>query len=179
MSDHEVTLVALSLTPVQAVAHAAQIREWLLSASVIEQNPIPGTLADPSEFLPGPQAEAVATEDEVNRALTNSGVDIVVGRQVFDSGENLEPPTCPACATMLDSDTYIDLLDDWLRTAEPLATCAACAHAALLGDWAGEWTCQVGELDVCFNNWPPLRPEFTQELGRRLGSRWRVVYGHY
>ncbi|MFJ9448429.1 hypothetical protein ACIRRH_42510 [Kitasatospora sp. NPDC101235] len=68
---------------------------------------------------------------------------------------------------------------DRLRTTEPPVTCSACAHTAPLGDWAGEWTCQVGELGVCFNNWPLLRPEFTQELGRRLGPRRRVVHSHY
>lgn len=74
---------------------------------------------------------------------------------------------------------YMDLLEQWLCAGEPTVICAGCACSARLGDWPGEWACQVGELGVCFNNWPWLRDEFFLELGRRLGLRWRVVRGHY
>ncbi|MEU6591379.1 hypothetical protein ABZ923_19515 [Streptomyces sp. NPDC046881] len=179
MSDHEQTLVEISLSAADARNRAAAVRDWLLATGVIVANPTPGTLADPSEFLAGPEAEARATDDDVERALMNSGVDIVTRRQVFDSGENLEPPACRRCAAPLAQDQYVDLLLRWLHSDEPTVFCSSCEHSEPLGDWPGEWACQVGELAVCFNNWPPLREAFVCELGQRLGPRWRVVYGHH
>jgi hypothetical protein len=178
MSDHDVTLVEISLPAADAPNRAAAVRDWLLATGVVVTNPTPGTLADPSEFLAGPEAERWATDDDVDRALMNSGVDIVTARQVFDSGENFEPPACRGCAAPLDPDQYVDLLKRWLHSGEPTVSCSVCEHSAPLGEWPGEWACQVGGPAVRFNNWPPLREAFVRELGQRLGPRWRVVHGH-
>jgi hypothetical protein len=95
MSDHEVTLVEVSLSAADARDRAAAVRDWLLAAGVIVANPTPGTLADPSEFLAGPEAEARATDEDVNRALMNSGVDIVTARRVR-LGREPRAPSVPA-----------------------------------------------------------------------------------
>ncbi|WP_273940063.1 hypothetical protein [Kutzneria chonburiensis] len=110
--------------------------------------------------------------------LWNTGVTVITDRMVFDSAQNVTPPDCPACTVRLGIDHYIDQMTPWLLSGEPTVGCPACGHAALLGDWPGTWTCQVGNLGVRFTNWPPLRDDFVGELGRRIGPRWRVVRAH-
>lgn len=179
MSEHAVTLVELSLTAADAQARAEAVRDWLLAAAVVVANPAPDALTSPSGLLPGPEAEARATDGAIVRGLRNSGVDIVVGRQLFDSGMNFEPPQCPGCAAPLAVGAYVDLLGEWVESGEPATACPECGQAALLGDWPGDCACHVGELGVRFNNWPLLRARFMDELGHVMGVRYRVVLGHH
>ena len=142
-------------------------------------NPAPDALSAPSALLPGPRAEGAATDGEIPRHLSNSGVDIILGRQVSDPGSNFEPPACPRCEAPIDAEPYIDHVGDWVSTGEPTVTCSACGHAALLGDWPGRTACHLAEIGVRCNNWPPLRDAFERELGQLLGPRARVIFAHY
>jgi hypothetical protein len=177
VSDEDVTVVEISVSPGDAAVRADAVRDWLLTTGVIAPNPSRG-LEQPSAYLAGPEAVAHTTDAAEIPALRNTGVDLITGRMVFDSAENVTPPDCPSCATPLDIDQYIDQLEPWLLAGEPVVRCPACEHSARLGDWPGEWTCQVGNLGVRFNNWPPLRNDFVRALGQRLGPRWRVVRAH-
>jgi hypothetical protein len=134
------------------------VRDWLLATGVIVPNPS-GSLGNRSAYLD---------------SLWNTGANVITDRMVFDSAQSVTPPDCPHCIAPLDVDHYMDQLGPWL-SGEPTVQCPACGRSALLGDWSGEWTCQVGNLSVRFTNWPPLRDDFVGELGRRLGLRWRVV----
>jgi hypothetical protein len=112
--------------------------------------------------------------------LANNGVDLVLGRELHHPIENFEPPTCPACARALeiDDERHAALVESWLGGVEPVAACASCRRSAPLGDWPGQWMFAVGNLAVRFNNWPPLREEFIEDLKQRIGPRCRVVLTH-
>jgi hypothetical protein len=168
VSSHDVTVVEISVPASEASARADAVCDWLLRTGVMVPNHSP-TLH--CAYLPGPEAT-------IDNPCRDTGVDVISDRMVFDSAANVTPPDCPHCAAPLDVDVYIDQMEPWLLAGEPSIRCPACGHAAPLGDWPGEWTCQVGNLGVRFTNWPPLRDHFVRELGRRLGPRWRVVRAH-
>jgi hypothetical protein len=182
VSENAITIVELSAIGPVARERAAAARDWLLEAGVIVPNADRDDLWQPSEFAGGPRAATAFPDHRESAAqlgvLGNSGVDIVTERQVFHSVENYEPPACPSCGTPIDEEDHHDLIDGWLAGEEPSVRCPACGTTSLIGDWPGEWTFQVGELAVAFNNWPPLSAEFLASLGGLLGPRWRVVYEH-
>lgn len=178
MSEHAITVVELSLSAAEAAQRAHLARQWLLNTGVIVGNPKPDELWNPCEFLAGPQVQGIACETDVDRRLWNTGVEVLCERQLHHPIENYEPPGCPRCATPLAEDVHTALIETWIEQGEPSTSCGACSHAALLGDWPGQWTYYVAELAVRFNNWPPLTDAFIADLGTHLGPRWRVVYEH-
>jgi hypothetical protein len=181
VSENALTVVEISLTGAEARARASEIREWLLGTGVIKPNPRLDPIDQPSEFAPG-DAVRTATPDYPDAwdgtPLANNGVDIITTREVHHPIENYEPPNCPSCDAPLDGEFHQGLIEPWLKGPEPVVHCQSCGVATPLGDWPGEWTFQVGELAVRFNNWPPISDEFINDVGRRLGARWRVVIEH-
>jgi hypothetical protein len=185
MSESAITVVEISLPAADAPRRAVELTGWLLDVAVIEPNTERDDLWQASEYRAGPQVLSAAPEFDLwSRRSRNNGVDVVPGRGVYHPYENYEPPDCPTCNTTMDEDTHTSLIEPWLAGPEPRVTCRACRTQALLGDWigqgneSGQWTFQVGELAVSFNNWPALNRPFLTELGGRMGPRWRVVSEH-
>lgn len=182
MSDNAITVVEISASGPEVRARAAEVQEWLLGTGVIKPNESIDPLWRSSLFAPGRSARTAIPghEQELDqlRTLANSGVDIVTERRIHHPVQNYEPPGCPSCGETIDPDDHHALIDGWLAGAEPTVACTNCGTESLIGDWPGEWTFQVGALAVRFNNWPPIADTFLAEIGRRLGSRWRVVYEH-
>ena len=185
MSESEISVVEISVSAAEAPRRAAEVTRWLLDTGVIDHNTERDDLWQPSRYRAGPRVLAVAPEfDYLTRRLSNNGVDVAVGRSVYHPVENYEPPDCPACGTTLDEDTHYGFVEPWLTGPEPLVICPACQGKSLLGDWIGhgdeygQWTFQIGELGVSFNNWPALTTSFLTEIGDRIGPRWRVVSVH-
>ena len=172
MSEHAVVVVEISQPASQARERALAVTAWLRERGVITRNGSRDEVWQPSEYVAGPRVVEVAPGAHGG---ANSGVDIVVGRELFHPMENYEPPQCPRCRAAIDADAHHDLIEPWLGGGEPVAACRACACEELVGDWVGEWTFYVGELAVVFHNWPPLTDQFVDELGERLGPRCRMV----
>ena len=182
MSEHSVTIVDLDTTGADVNVRAEAVRDWLLEIGVIVPNERRDELWQPSAYAGGPNAAFAFPGYETDQAdlgvLANSGVDINTDRQIYHPVENEEPPTCPSCGAELDYDVNPTVLDDWFERGEPTVTCSSCGISSLIGDWQGEWTYHVGDIAVAFNNWPPLSDSFIEDVGARLGDRWRVVQQH-
>lgn len=182
MSEHAVTIVDLDVTGRQAEERAAVVRDWLIETGIIVPNAARDELWQPSAYAAGPNAALSFPGYEGDRAdlgvLANSGVDINAERQIYHPVANEEPPTCPSCGAELDDETNVTVLDEWFESGEPMVSCSSCGASSRIGDWPGEWTYHVGDVAVTFNNWPPLSDAFLQDVGRRLGNRWRVVKQH-
>jgi hypothetical protein len=179
VSESAEIIVEISLTASEARACAPGVTAWLLDREVMIRNESRDTLDQPSEFLAGPRYEEAAPDEYKQVANSaNSGVDVVVKRELYHPVENYELPRCPHCGVEIDYTYHHDLVEPWLQEAEPTATCVACGRTALLGDWDGRGAYHVGELAVVFHNWPPLKESFAEELGERLGPRWRKVFEH-
>lgn len=181
MSEHSQAIVDLDATGDEVERIAAGIRSWLLAEGVVVVNASRDELWHPSELAPGPSWSLI-TDDPLDTFLTlaNNGVDLVVERRVFDSGENFTPPPCPTCGQKIAEGDYIDKIGSWLAGPEPLITCPTCRASHRIGDWRSRWAFAVGHFGLEFNNWPMLSEPFLAEVARRLTPhRTAVVNGHY
>jgi hypothetical protein len=177
VSDDCVTVVEISIGPLEAADRADAVVQWLLETGVVVANTDRGQW-QPSAYRPGPRVHSVVPSwHEHDYTLANNGVDVMVERQLYHSLEAYRPPACPACGHRLDEAAHDTFATPWLAGREPAVTCPACGATNPLGDWPDSY--QVGELAVSFHNWPPLAEEFLAELGGRMGPRWRVVHEHY
>ena len=178
MSDESVTVVELSIDALEAADRADAVIRWLLDRGVIVPNPTRDRRYRPSAYVPGPRAPVAAPgfADGDYRA-DNNGVDIVVERELYRDTSAHSVPACPDCGHELAEDTLEKLIKPWLDGREPRVRCAGCGTERPLGDWPDGYL--VGELAVRFNNWPRLSEEFTADLGRQLGPRWRTVREAY
>jgi hypothetical protein len=178
VSDECVTVVEMSIGPLEAADRADAVIGWLLDTGVIVPNPARDSAWRPSAYLPGPQAPTAAPGfSDADYTLANNGVDIVVERELYRDTTPHRPPSCPDCGHELAEATLEDLIRPWLDDREPHVTCPGCGAVRPLGDWPDGYL--VGELAVRFNNWPPLADEFVAALGTRMGPRWRAVHEHY
>jgi hypothetical protein len=178
VSDDVLTVVEISIGPLEAIERAEHVVRWLLDADVVVPNPERDKIWQPSALRAGPAVRRAAPEWQPAYAgLANNGVDVLAERALYHPMAAYAPPPCPVCGHQLDEDTHDALVAPWLAGTEPPVTCPHCGAVHPLGDWPG--TFQVGELAVRFNNWPPVVPSFLDELGARLGPRWRVVHERY
>ncbi len=106
-------------------------------------------------------------------------MDVITERQVFDPGENFEPPPCRVCTRRTSAGEYIDLMEAWLAGPEPPLGCKSCGGTFAIGDWRWHFSCAVGNLAVRFADWPILDDRFVEEIGVRLSGRWALILGHY
>ena len=177
MGDQCVTIVEISVGPLEAADRADVIVQWLVDSGIVVPNQRRNQW-QPSAYRPGAHVRRAApTWHDVDYTLANNGVDVLVERQLYHSLEEYRPPACPVCGHRLDEATHEALATPWLAGQEPSVTCRACGATNPLGDWPDSY--QVGELAVSFHNWPPLAEEFVAALGGRMGPRWRVVHEHY
>jgi hypothetical protein len=182
LSEDFQTIVRLDPAPADPAGIASSVAVWLLNHEIIKENSARDDLMRPSKWAPGVRwADAVA-EPPLPQAWfldhANNGVDIITERQAFDSGTNLEPPTCARCGTELYENVYFDMVQPWLHGDEPSVTCRNCGWTGLLGDWPAPWGLAVGSLAVTFNNWWPLSNTFVAEIGTQLGGRTFFVRRH-
>lgn len=178
MGDACVTVVEISIDPLEAADRADGVITWLLDTEVVVPNRHRTSGWQPSAYQPGPRVRrAVPSWHDADYTLVNNGVDVLVERQLYHSLGAYVPALCPACDHPLDESTHEALAQPWLDGAEPEVTCQQCGAWHPLGDWPHSF--QVGELAVCFNNWPAPCGAFLAELGARMGPRWRVVHEHY
>ncbi|MFT3916838.1 MAG: hypothetical protein QM704_22975 [Anaeromyxobacteraceae bacterium] len=178
MSDSAVTFVPVNLGAAEAPERARAVLAWLVESGVVAAEPSACALGGEGH-PPGPCASD-ATGGEPPDALEVNGVELVLGRTVFDAGENGLELACGACDARFEPD------EAWYAAVGPWAegddgarfACPSCGKAAPLVDWTGPSPWAFGHLGVRFWNWPPLSKAFAEELSRRLGGRVAVVRTH-
>ncbi|WP_280433863.1 hypothetical protein [Nocardia carnea] len=197
MGDWFQTIVDKDASPWNSKALAADILDWLISVGVVVAERDDCVLGAESGHRPGPAADTVVDStgwsSSFHTLLTN-GLAIVTERCVFNSGQGMPTAvTCPRCdsATALVDDFYEPIPGIWEMFVDEGAfawaagrdmltvPCPICAEQVDLADWT--WADDyfaLGYLGFTFWNWPPFRPDFIAEFGRRLGGhRTALVEG--
>ncbi|MEV6106758.1 hypothetical protein AB0M28_18875 [Streptomyces sp. NPDC051940] len=190
MGDYFQTIVDLDATAAEADALAARAVAWLVGEGVVAAGQTDCVLGQPLGHPPGPHwAKAVEEEDEDRNP--SDGLAVHTGRTVFHGGQgDAESVTCPRCAaeTLFYTDEWEEIdgaqvpftqaVDTWHATGAAEVTCPACARPVPLAEW--EWADDYhafAYLGLEFWNWPPLRPEFVEQVAGVIGHRIRVVWG--
>ncbi|HEY7200635.1 MAG TPA: hypothetical protein VIC57_10505 [Candidatus Dormibacteraeota bacterium] len=166
MSDGYQILADVDAGEDEAEPLGAAARSWLNAAGVVEP-----------AGAPGPRyADAVLEASPAPLATRPNGLEVVTGRTVFH-GDGTGRVACPGCSEAADWDWLSEAIGDWDAGGDGRRTCPACGRPLGLNDWGWEPAWAFGFLGLRFWNWPPLRPAFVAEVGRRLGHRIVLVAG--
>lgn len=188
VGDHFQTVVDVEATLAEAERLVVDVRDWLISAGIVSAELTDCVLGADLGHPPGRSADEVVVGGYSWKHLWTNGLEIEVGRTVFDAGQG-EPwaVTCPYCTTevpLVDEQfvlvaeawrPFADVLDGWAQGRDAVMPCAACGRSVRPVDW--QWADDyfaLGHLGFTFWNWPPFRAEFVAEFGRRFGGH-RVV----
>lgn len=172
---------------------AESIVQWLVGADVIEATPTDCALGAESGYPPGPRYDLATTEPlPLLLELEFNGVEVSVGRRVFDPGQgDSDAATCPECdhTVLLEDPATGDLTDQWKLFSTTLKAwpeggsgtvrCPHCDKPVDSNDWrwvnGPQWA--LGCLGFVFWNWPRLSDAFIAQLARSLGHRVVVTGG--
>ena len=184
MSDFIQTIVDIDVGESDAPLLAERARKWLHDSKVIDATSVRELLATDNGFAPGDDAlRVVAPEFRTpNRESwnRNAGAALVVGRQVFDTGENGVELQCKMCsAQIIGEDAYIEAIESWYNGDESTPfTCPHCHYSQPLRLWDGPYIFGFGSLGIAFENWPPLSSKFVLDVATMLGHKVRLVRQH-
>jgi len=97
-----------------------------------------------------------------------------------DCGENLERITCPLCHGSIDTEWYMELLEQGDKFDHLAVTVPCCSGASTLDALGYEWPCGFARFEVAVWNalWEPLPERTLTELGQVLGHPVRQVLAH-
>ncbi len=194
MGDWFQTIVDVQAAPQEADALATDVQAWLISSGIVLPDRTDCVLGKDLGYPPGPRADEVVGASGWSTPWQNvwaNGLDITTTRTVFDGGQG-EPTAvaCPYCSTTIELvDEYFELdeeawapfgavVDGWGEGRDVVIACPACSRRVEPAAW--KWDDDyfaLGHLGFTFWNWPPFRPEFIEEFGRRLGNHHPVLVG--
>ena len=170
----------------EAEALAARVVNFLAGRGVILPTRTDCVLCARGGYPPGPNVgEALA--DPANRfgfeSLSTNGLDVVVGRSLFDAGQGGVTLTCNRCGNAVDSLQsadweWADAIWEWYEGTGPgNLACLKCGFVQPITDWQFDPPWGFGNLGFKFWNWPSLSETFIQEIGGLLGHRTIYNYG--
>jgi len=100
--------------------------------------------------------------------------------RAVDCGENLERITCPLCRGSIDTEWYMELLEEGDEFDDLAVIVPCCGGATTLDALDYEWPCGFARFEVAVWNalWEPLPEQTLAELGAALGHPVRQVLAH-
>lgn len=164
---------------------APKILEWLTDREIIESDLRDCGLGKDGLAHP-PGTNYWMAIDHPNHNLLNSrinGVQIIVGRTVFDCGQGGFNLTCPQCQnhivwTDAITSTWQNAVDGWYHeSGQGLLRCPCCDRATSVVDWHYSPAFGFGNFGLEFWNWDPLSATFLAEIDRQLDHRTLYVAG--
>lgn len=191
MGDWFQTIVDVEAGAENADRCAARVRDWLTSAGIVLAERTDCVLGAEAGHPPGPavgQALEDPSSDDGWQGLWTNGLDIIVGRTVFDAGQgDVEAVTCPHCTReirLVDAHwatieeawaPFREVLTAWPEGDDGVIACLSCGEPVepTAWRWADDYFA-LGHLGFTFWNWPQLKQDFVAEVSRRLGGH-RVV----
>lgn len=167
MGDYAQVLVCLRLELVEAHGKAAKIRDLMLTTGVIDGLARGNVLSESMGHRPGPRADQICDEPLKRRAV--NGVEFLVGRNVYPSGEGGIEATCPLCHAR-HGDDWWSMFPEWKRSGDAaLLKCDSCNVSTSISKWHLSPPLICESLAIRFWNWPKLKSSFVKELERTTG----------
>ncbi|SHN03362.1 hypothetical protein SAMN05216593_10657 [Pseudomonas asturiensis] len=175
-------IVVLDASLEAAKPLAQQVRDWLIAQQIVSLSaPQAPSWAGPDLLGRGLRAanwDACPVED----LLSQGGVQIIIERRVFHTGDNgIQAFECPSCnATHSPDDVpWSDAVQAWV-SAEPddRLQCPTCRERCSIVEWkfmSCEWG--FGNLAFGFWNWP-IDERLVNEIASLTGHRCRLVHEH-
>jgi hypothetical protein len=175
VSDFSLTLVpALANCPAPQ-QQADAVQHWLVINRVVSPVATACTLGPQLGYAPAAGALAVSTAPSLLPFdLAVNGLEIIIGRQVFDSGGlELTGLRCPACQENIVDKEWD--LSPWANQESELLKCPQCNLATAIEAYTFEPAWGFSNLGFRFWNWPPFTAQFLEQVARIIGQRITVV----
>jgi hypothetical protein len=186
MGDTFRTIVDREATLAEAPTLADHVSSWLIEEGIIASKRTDCVLGSREGYPPGPRfpyaldklRDPLGIFAKGTRTLSTNGLEIVIGRTVFDSGQGGQI-LCPSCGEESASwEGWQDAIAQWSDSSGPaLLRCALCGRAAPVTEWNYDPPWAFGNLGFTFWNWPSLEAGFVAEVSRILGHRTVVICG--
>lgn len=175
------TIVDREASLVEAQELASTVLEFLINQGIIEaEMKVCGLDRDGMGYPPGHNCLQVVDETEPTsfRPKVN-GLQVIVERSVFDSGQGGFELTCPQCQTKnTNVKKWQDAVQEWYdNKGDGLLECSHCNVATPVTDWNYESTIAFGNLGFQFWNWPPLKESFVSDIAQLLAHRTSYIAG--
>lgn len=182
MAEYFQTIIDTGARPDEADHLARHVVEFLSGKGIIAPTP-----DQEGGYRRGDRALEIATEATRPPHETIPPVhfhlQVMIGRAAHASDlSSTERPQarCPECAALLQDqdDSWREAEREWLAGDDDASLdCQTCNIGGKLVDWDHDTGYGFGNLAFRFWNWPPLRPEFLEEMKRELGHPIALVKG--
>ena len=183
MGDTFQTIVDREASITDAEHTASEIVGWLVKLGIVNPSPTDCVLSTKRKgYRPGPNyRNVVAVRDEHDDhtlGLRVNGLEVVLGRTVFDAGQYGLGLVCRKCGSHIDGgDAWSDAVGEWHEGGGGYFACPKCGYAESVSEWSYDPAWGFGNLGFQFWNWPPFKPSFVTEFTQRLGHQTVLVRG--
>jgi len=177
VSDSSQIVVDVEVGPREAERLGGAVLAWLIGEGVVLPR-ASDSAAGGEGHRPGPGWRTATAGSPAFRRLRTNGVEILVGRRVFDGGGNGIELRCGACRRRFEPalDAWSEAVGRWAEGDDGASfACPGCGKSRPLQGWRGPTPWGFGNLAVQFWNWPALSTGFVRALGKQLGHETVVV----
>lgn len=177
MSDHSISIVPRQSTFSNNNEKAKKILDWLISLDIVKPTLSDCILSSENGYAISEGAKKISNDPDILPfGLITNGLEIIIERQVFHTGENgIEEVICPNCKQDFSGEDW-DFFSDWSDNESNNLTCPLCNVAADIHtfNFIPEWG--FSDLGFRFWNWADLSESFIADFKQKLGCDINVVY---
>ena len=182
MGDWFQTIVDRDATVAEAEQLSKRVVTELVKRGIVSPTLTDCVLGSDLGYPPGSNyLEAVEEQDGGFLDLWTNGLDIIVGRTVFDSGQGGFQLICGQCSSRVDyagPSKWSDAVEEWYDgKGAGIFVCPICNYSQAITEWQFDPPWGFGNLGLTFWNWPPLKENFVKEMGILLEHRTIYVAG--
>jgi hypothetical protein len=177
MSDHSISIV-----PKKSVYHdrqnkATEILNWLVSRDIVKSVQSDCVLGSDKGYAISNGAKQVCADpNSLPFDLTTNGLELVINRQIFHTGENgIEKLICPSCNQDISNEDW-EFFDDWSEEKNDDLTCPICNVSTNIHKYSFSPQWGFSNLAFTFWNWPPLADSFIAEFKDKLNCDVDIVW---
>jgi hypothetical protein len=178
MSDSSISIVPKQSCYPNNKAKAKEILDWLISKNIVEPILSDCVLSSDNGYAISEGAKLVTTfPDDLPFDLATNGLEIITGRQVFDTGENgIDELICPNCKENIVHENWD--FSPWNDQKSGNLICPLCKHETEIHHFTFDPDWGFSDLGFTFWNWPELTEEFIEEFKVKLNCGISIVYQH-
>lgn len=127
MSDHSISIVPKLSTYPDKENKAKEILNWLVSLDIVKSTLSDCILSSDNGYGLSNGAKNIVNEpDSLPFGLITNGLEIITGRQIFDTGQiGVDEIICPACNGDISSEDW-SFPDEWSEGSND-TTCPLCS----------------------------------------------------
>ncbi|MEQ8925098.1 MAG: hypothetical protein RLO81_04755 [Fulvivirga sp.] len=179
MSDSYITIVPTGVTNEKAKELSKKSFDWLIEKEIISKEKTDCVLGQNFGYAPGLRYKDIIDGDDFGLLnIKTNGLEFILERRVFDSGENeLEEINCPNCGFKNIDSEWGEKIGSWINEENDKINCQECDNDSSITDYIFEPTWGLGEFGLTFWNWPSLTLDFLNELRKLFDTDIKVING--